>query len=524
MSSTRVKLIFERPLVKSPEQCWMLVDRNSCKMVRDLEYLIAKKFFVAGHTILNLYLDDFLLPSHEKIDLIRDNEVIRVIEDRNIVLSNKTSGDSDCKQRIGTSKKRKHEESSGSKRKIKKAKHSLNNELTAENNVNSSITDKQLNANVIVDNDLKTTEKSTVTNAQKEKPKKNKNLKVDANAKTKQKKLKKKQPSKDKSIVTRLNDFLGKVSGNRNQLNPTFSPKKSNGPENCTTEEKHNGTILSETSADNERAQELMLTSEVQKNNELQQSLSKEGSNKKMPNENQNGTPQRSQGNHIRFDNDENDLSSDVLNNAVQPITHPQILSLRQTNAPRPSGTPNLSPIEPNTQSCFSSKTSVNGPNGKFNNQKGTRGRHGKDSYTNRSQILESTRVDKDAQQQSLDLQSTTAQAVKKDFSVYSLLHGPPRVGDTVAFKMIEMSQSYTPEVSKYKEGQVMSFDPVSKQFTLKLTKESLERVKGDGHVSSKFEIFENSEDDGEGIGAEEMSDEIQIQWLSMFEPRLVHS
>ena len=77
MSSIRVKLIFERPLVKLPEQCWMLVDKNLCKIVRDLEYLIVKKFFVAGHTILNLYLDDFLLPPQEKIDLVRDNDVIR---------------------------------------------------------------------------------------------------------------------------------------------------------------------------------------------------------------------------------------------------------------------------------------------------------------------------------------------------------------------------------------------------------------------------------------------------------------
>ena len=79
MSSIRVKLIFERPLVKSPEQCWMLVNKSACKMVRDLEYLIVKKYFVAGHTILNLYLDDFLLPSQEKIDVIRDNDVVRLV-------------------------------------------------------------------------------------------------------------------------------------------------------------------------------------------------------------------------------------------------------------------------------------------------------------------------------------------------------------------------------------------------------------------------------------------------------------
>ena len=79
MSSIRVKLVFERPFARSSEQCWMLVDKTSCKLVRDLEYLIVKKFFVAGHAVLNLYLDDFLLPSQERIDVIRDNDVIRYV-------------------------------------------------------------------------------------------------------------------------------------------------------------------------------------------------------------------------------------------------------------------------------------------------------------------------------------------------------------------------------------------------------------------------------------------------------------
>ena len=79
MASIRVKLVFERPFARSSEQCWMLVDKTSCKLVRDLEYLIVKKFFVAGHTVLNLYLDDFLLPSQERIDIIRDNDVIRYV-------------------------------------------------------------------------------------------------------------------------------------------------------------------------------------------------------------------------------------------------------------------------------------------------------------------------------------------------------------------------------------------------------------------------------------------------------------
>ncbi|CAB3991494.1 Hypothetical predicted protein [Paramuricea clavata] len=76
--------------------------------------------------------------------------------------------------------------------------------------------------------------------------------------------------------------------------------------------------------------------------------------------------------------------------------------------------------------------------------------------------------------------------------------------------------------MSKYKEGKVLSFDSHSKQLILKVTKESLERVKGDGRVSSKFEIFENNGNEGQAITTEEISDEVEMQWTSMIEPRLV--
>ena len=282
-------------------------------------------------------------------------------------------------------RKRKHEESSDSKRKTKKAKHSMNNKLTADINLDtSSITDEHLSSNIVAKNDLKTTENSTANNIQKGKHKNNKNSKINSVAKTKQKKKLQKKPSKDKSFATRFNDFFGKVAGNRNQWNPTVSAKKTSAPESVTTQAKDKDTSLSE-SAEKEKAKELPLTKKVQKNNELQQSSSV-------------GTAQRNQGSHIRFDDEENKLSTGVpsLNNAVPPVTHPQVLSLRHAEFPRPSGAPNLSPIEPNTQSCLASKKSVNGSSEKVNNHRRERGGKRMDSYTNRSQIMESTRVDKD--------------------------------------------------------------------------------------------------------------------------------
>lgn len=77
MTSIRLKLMFERLSVNTAQQCWMLVDLNTCKFVRDLEYVIVKKFFDCKDTVVNLYLEDFLLPSLEKINVIRENDVIR---------------------------------------------------------------------------------------------------------------------------------------------------------------------------------------------------------------------------------------------------------------------------------------------------------------------------------------------------------------------------------------------------------------------------------------------------------------
>ena len=78
MTSIRGRLCIDRDPCLKTEQCWMLVDTSSCKFIHDFEHLIRKKFFMdINNVILNLYLDDFLLPSQEKIEVIRDNDVIR---------------------------------------------------------------------------------------------------------------------------------------------------------------------------------------------------------------------------------------------------------------------------------------------------------------------------------------------------------------------------------------------------------------------------------------------------------------
>ena len=53
-----------------------------CRIVADLEYLIQKRFELhadSSKSCLNLYLDDYLLPSQEKIGIIQDRDNIRFV-------------------------------------------------------------------------------------------------------------------------------------------------------------------------------------------------------------------------------------------------------------------------------------------------------------------------------------------------------------------------------------------------------------------------------------------------------------
>lgn len=80
-SFVRIRLSFERPLsLAEVKNCWFLVDTSTCRTIADLEYLIKKRFGalskVSGSSI-NLFLDDYLLPSQEKIEIIQQNDNIR---------------------------------------------------------------------------------------------------------------------------------------------------------------------------------------------------------------------------------------------------------------------------------------------------------------------------------------------------------------------------------------------------------------------------------------------------------------
>ena len=84
-SFVRIRLSFQRSLpLAEAQNCWFLFDTSTCSTIADLEYLIKERF--GGQSkrersfqVINLYLDDYLLPSQEKIEIIQQNDNIRCV-------------------------------------------------------------------------------------------------------------------------------------------------------------------------------------------------------------------------------------------------------------------------------------------------------------------------------------------------------------------------------------------------------------------------------------------------------------
>jgi len=76
--ATRLYLSFEKtPQWYTKKKLLFLFDKTACKVVADLEYLVRKKFDIKS--VCNLYLDGFLLPSQENIEIVRDGDSLRYV-------------------------------------------------------------------------------------------------------------------------------------------------------------------------------------------------------------------------------------------------------------------------------------------------------------------------------------------------------------------------------------------------------------------------------------------------------------
>ncbi|KAM6403454.1 coilin [Rhynochetos jubatus] len=111
-------------------------------------------------------------------------------------------------------------------------------------------------------------------------------------------------------------------------------------------------------------------------------------------------------------------------------------------------------------------------------------------------------------------------EAPKRDYSVLPLLAAPPQVGERIAFKHLELTENYSPEVSDYKEGKIISWNADKKQIELEILSSSAGPF---AKEPGKFDLVYQSADGAELIEyAVPQDTKITESWDALIEPRLI--
>lgn len=97
--------------------------------------------------------------------------------------------------------------------------------------------------------------------------------------------------------------------------------------------------------------------------------------------------------------------------------------------------------------------------------------------------------------------------SVIKDYNNCANLEGTPRVADKLAFKMLDLNESYCPVISEYKEGVITEYNCLSQRIVVKL----LPQFQNAMQKSGKFEMDDSY-----------TSDVIELNLKQLIEPKLI--
>lgn len=106
-----------------------------------------------------------------------------------------------------------------------------------------------------------------------------------------------------------------------------------------------------------------------------------------------------------------------------------------------------------------------------------------------------------------------------RDYASLPALLGAPRIGDMIAFKVLELSADCTPQFSDYKEATVLTFDAESMNIQLELTESTLKQERKRAVERSHGKLSMPMEDEQAEL---QCAKEIELSLQSMVEPKLV--
>lgn len=554
--TVRVRLQFDYPPPATPHCTvfWLLVDLNRCRVVTDLISLIRQRFGFSSGALLGLYLEGGLLPPSESARLVRDNDCLRVkLEDQGLsealIVSNGGDSNFPCRKSKKRAFKSVEDEETDQGYKYPK-KYWKRQEDSGPNEKASDLETKLFPDEV---GRTKNKRKSKVAGIPAEEDEEETKKK---SSKRKEKCEQKKQTRASKSLKQQTNKEG--VSQNCSFSRASYRSSLAKARRRSSTGAKGSPSYLSESESCPESVSDghcsVTTMQGVTLSEKLSAELLKDGSIKTAAANRQSSKPSftfsSGKGKASRTSSSSSDSSSEsedqflVSKNMLEGAS--DFLKTTALFAGQGCSSPGLSLETPGLMGWKPSDSNrgrqAPGPNvpvptslgrgwgrgedflfGKGLRGRGIRGRGRGRGQTVSCLLNRSSESQKQKQLNDILTNSSTViqnpvETSKKDYSLLPLLAAAPQVGEKIAFKLLELTSDYSPDVSDYKEGKILSHDPETQQVDIEVLS-SLPALKEPG----KFDLVYHNENGTEVVEyAVTQEKRITVFWKELIDPRLI--
>lgn len=502
--------------------CWLLVDLNKCRVVADLSSIIKEKFGYSRKTILDLFIEECYLPSAESIYIVRDNDSVRVKVSSPVQVngaeaeaqnskSKKRGREDETQTCDGLSKKQKQDNAQmnglapdeDDKKKKKKRK---KNKKEVKESVTKSATPQKSTAAP-----CSTKGKSTSAVVSSDKTNHTKNHKPassssDSSEDESQKKAPppKPKPNKKPCVAAQKestdSSSLDETEKPKSSIPLSITPKPSSSTLKLQTPQRRESSRDSSSSSS---SSPIIKKSQAagQPSSTIQKSLQPVSSS----------VPKKPQDEGESSDSDESEIELVIKKPNLQG------LGLRIAGlCPRLSESAGRGRGNTQGQERGRGRGANRGSGrGGFSRARGT---PWKQNFHYSYENGEQQKQDDSLTNESFILQNPPELAPKRDYATLPLLAAPPAVGQKIAFKLLELTENYTPEVSDYKEGKILAFNPQTKVTELEL----LSRPHAPAEPG-KFDLVYQNPDGSERVEyAVTQGSKLTECWDSLLEPRLI--
>ncbi|XP_061080736.1 coilin [Conger conger] len=549
LNTIRVRLYFDYPPpgVSDCRMCWVLVDLNKCRVVADLASVIKEKFDFSRRTILNLFMDDCFLPPTESVYVVRDNDSIRVkvenqqqengfavnrkSEDLSRKANKRVREEDDENEAVKIKKKKKPQLESqevdlqpvrdGEKKKKKKKKLKEKN-LSVKPASPVKRTTPVKEVAVSKSGAAKSAKKpaAPTTSAPSKAAKQKASSSSDTSGSSEE------RPLTKKSQLVVMTNFFSRPRGGvpaAAKAGVTAAPSSSSG----SSSDSAPGPAATKLVPKKPAPPKPSPTKPAPPKMDFQATLAKASLSKPAP----TGAVVRTGANSRGFRGSSSDSSSDS-----EPVLANKRPGLGCQVPPLATGPSDILPAAGVTGrgggrgwGCSPGRGMGRGE-GRFPWRGGggpRGGQRGGPGFGGRGMGNPQPHSDQNGLQQhrsdtltnkAVVLRNPPPRALERDYASMPLLAAPPQVGQRIAFKLLELTENYTPEVSDYKEGKIIGIDLVTNQVELELLSSAPAPAE-----PGKFDLVYQNADGSEIVEyAVPRASQLKERWDSLLEPRLI--